>query len=182
MTVLLFGIAAFTSTLLGGWFTLCFTDKLHLILGFSAGAVISSAFFDLLPEAIELASKEHDATFVSSLAALGFMLYIVWDRAMVLRTGGDEEIGWDRPHGRLGAGSLSIHSFLDGLAMSLAFQVSAVAGLVLAMALLVHDFSGGINTVNMALKNSVAPGEAQRCLCSTQSRRYWGYHSLFSLR
>lgn len=164
MTVLLFGLAAFAFTLLGGWFALRFKDKLHLILGFSAGAVIAVAFFDLLPEGIKLAGKENDAASISSLAALGFMLYMILDRAVVLHTGGDEGIGSHRPRGRLGAGSLSIHSFLDGLAMGLAFQVSAGVGLVVAMAVLVHDFSDGINTVNMALKNSVAPGEARRWL------------------
>jgi len=164
MTVLLFGLAAFAFTLLGGWFALRFKDKLHLILGFSAGAVIAVAFFDLLPEGIKLAGKENDAASISSLAALGFMLYMILDRAVVLHTGGDEGIGSHRPRGRLGAGSLSIHSFLDGLAMGLAFQVSAGVGLVVAMAVLVHDFSDGINTVNMALKNSVAPREAQRWL------------------
>ena len=42
------------STFLGGMFALRFKDKLHLILGFSAGAVIGVAFFDLLPEALNL--------------------------------------------------------------------------------------------------------------------------------
>jgi ZIP family zinc transporter len=43
-------IAALISTFLGGIFALRFKDKLHLILGFSAGAIIGVAFFDLLPE------------------------------------------------------------------------------------------------------------------------------------
>jgi zinc transporter ZupT len=47
MTALLLGFAAFVSTLSGGWFALRFKDKLHLIFGFSAGAVIAVAFFDL---------------------------------------------------------------------------------------------------------------------------------------
>ena len=55
-TVLLLFIAAaaFLCTLLGGLLALRLRDKLHLILGFSAGAVIGVAFFDLLPEAIGL--------------------------------------------------------------------------------------------------------------------------------
>ena len=54
MTVLLIGLATFMSTLLGGLFALRYRDKLHLILGFSAGAVMGVAFFDLLPEAFSL--------------------------------------------------------------------------------------------------------------------------------
>jgi len=56
--------------------------------------------------------------------------------------------------GILGAGSLSIHSFIDGLAIGLAFQVSSAVGVIVAVAVLVHDFSDGINTVSMILKNS----------------------------
>ena len=43
-------IIFFIFTFLGGLFALRFKDKLHLILGFSAGSVIGVAFFDLLPE------------------------------------------------------------------------------------------------------------------------------------
>ena len=60
-------IAALISTFLGGMFALRFKDKLHLILGFSAGAVIAVAFFDLLPEAINLASKNYEISFITSI-------------------------------------------------------------------------------------------------------------------
>lgn len=164
MTIILVGIAAFLSTLLGGWFALRFSDKLHLILGFSAGAVIAVAFFDLLPEAIELAGKEHDISVITSVVALGFMLYMILDRTVVLHTGGDEGMGSHRRRGRLGAGSLSVHSFLDGVAIGLAFQVSTSVGTIVTIAVLVHDFSDGINTVNLVLKNSGKPDEALRWL------------------
>lgn len=64
----------------------------------------------------------------------------------------------------LGAGSLSIHSFLDGVAIGLAFQVSAAIGAVVAVAVLTHDFSDGINTVNLVLKNAGARKQAFRWL------------------
>ena len=37
-------IAAFFSTYIGGLVALRFKDKLHLVLGFSAGAIIAVAF------------------------------------------------------------------------------------------------------------------------------------------
>jgi ZIP family zinc transporter len=55
--------------------------------------------------------------------------------------------------GWLGAGSLSGHSLLDGLAIGMAFKVSLTVGGVVAVAVLAHDCSDGMNTVNLVLKN-----------------------------
>lgn len=143
--------ATFVSTLFGGLFALRFRDRLHLILGFSAGAVIGVAFFDLLPEAISLGSAWSVST-ITSIVALGFVIYLLLDRTVLLHAH-DEESEQHEHRGTLGAGSLALHSFLDGTAIGLAFQASAAVGTVVAVAVLVHDFSDGINTVNMILKS-----------------------------
>src|ERR1041385_8789933 len=82
--VILIAAAAFCATFLGGLLALYLKDQLHLILGFSAGAVIGVAFFDLMPEALELAGKDHELAFVTWLIALGFVLYLVLDRLVIL--------------------------------------------------------------------------------------------------
>src|ERR1051325_10233939 len=159
--VLLIAAAAFCSTFLGGLFALRFKDKLHLILGFSAGAVLAVAFFDLLPEALELGDP-YPVTFIPSLVGLGFVIYMVMDRAIVLHA--DQEPAHHHERGLLGAGSLMVHSFLDGLAIGLSFHVSNSVGLVVAFAVLAHDFSDGINTINLILKNDGSRTEAMRWL------------------
>jgi zinc transporter ZupT len=73
-------LAAFCATLLGGIFALRLRDRLHLVLGFSAGAIIAVAFFDLIPEALELASSTYDANTIASVIALGFAFYLILDR------------------------------------------------------------------------------------------------------
>lgn len=158
--------ATFVSTLLGGLFALRFRDKLHLVLGFSAGAVIGVAFFDLLPEAIELGSASYDVSFITSITALGFVVFMILDRFFVLHShhNCDEHDHGLQKRGILGAGSLSIHSFLDGVAIGLAFQVSSAVGAVVAIAVLVHDFSDGINTVNLILKNKGEKKQAMKWL------------------
>ena len=42
---------------------------------------------------------------------------------------------------------------LDGFAIGIAFQAGQAVGLVVAAAVLVHDFSDGLNTVNVVVKN-----------------------------
>ncbi len=155
--ILLISFCAFISTLVGGLVALKLKDKLHLILGFSAGAVIAVAFFDLMPEAIDIGGKYFGTATVPSIVALGFLAYLVLDRVIFLHAHAHEGEG-DHGHNRgiLGAGSLSFHSFLDGVAIGLAFQVSVAIGAIVTIAVLVHDFSDGINTVNLILKNATA--------------------------
>jgi ZIP family zinc transporter len=165
--IILISIAALVSTFLGGMFALRFKDKLHLILGFSAGAIIGVAFFDLLPEAINLGNANYSVSYITSVVALGFIVYTILDRFVFFHSHGQDEIGTIEQVGKrgiLGAGSLSAHSFLDGVAIGLAFQVSAAVGAVVAVAVLVHDFSDGINTVNMILKNSGTRAQAFKWL------------------
>ncbi len=144
-------IGAFLATLLGGLFALRLRDRLHLILGFSAGAIIGVAFFDLLPEAITLSMKTHEISTILSLSALGFALYLVLDRIFFMHSHDADDGHVHR--GQAGAGSLSFHSLLDGIGIGLAFKLSPAIGLVVAAAVLTHDFSDGINTVNLILKN-----------------------------
>ena len=155
MTPLLFGGAAFGATMLGGAVALRLRDRLHLILGFSAGAVVAVAFFDLLPEALDLAGQHDGASTVSAFVALGFLLYLLLDRLLILghghADGGNEESVHARGYVR--AASLSLHSFLDGIGLGLAFQVSSALGVVVGTAVLAHDFSDGINTVNVVVRH-----------------------------
>jgi zinc transporter ZupT len=152
---LLLGCAAVFSTMLGGLLALRWQDKLHLVLGFSAGAVVGVAFFDLLPESLELGTKRYGASAVATVIAVGFLVYMLLHRILLLHPHAiDDEGASDAKPTWLGAGSLALHSFLDGMAIGLGFQASAAVGAVVAMAVLAHDFSDGINTVGMVLKNT----------------------------
>jgi zinc transporter ZupT len=181
MLMLLIVFAAFCSTCAGGLFALRLKDKLHLVLGFSAGAVVAVALFDLLPEALETGSS-HSASTLLSWMMLSFMLYLVLDRVKLLHrdapNGMHPHPNGVHPHedasdgvhahgaqqAMLGAGSFSAHSFLDGVAIGVAFQASAVVGGIVTVAVLTHDFSDGINTVNVVLKNGGTRRLAMRWL------------------
>ena len=144
--VMAIALGASAATMLGGLAALKFSQRLHLVLGFSAGAVIAVAFFDLLPEALNL--KTGTPSEIVTAAAMGFFLYLLLDRLMSLKS--RDGTSW---RGRIGAGSLSAHSLLDGFVIGIAFQVAQTVGLVVAAAVLVHDFSDGLNTVNVVVKH-----------------------------
>ena len=154
MEAILFSIATFFSTYFGGRLAMRFKDKLHLITGFSAGAVIGVAFFDLMPEALELRNASADFPFISLMICSGFVVYLILDRMIILHYHNEEHCENPRHRGILTAGSLSLHSFLDGIVIGLAFQASSVIGTIVTIAVLAHDFSDGINTVSVIMKNN----------------------------
>jgi zinc transporter ZupT len=161
MPLFLIVIATFFSTMFGGLFALRFKDQLHLILGFSAGAVIGVAFFDIMPEALELGSRTYSLFTIVAIMALGFAVYLIIDRLILLHGHVEED---HLKKGNFGAGTLSIHSFLDGIGIGLAFKISTALGIIVALAVLAHDFSDGINTVNFVLKNQGNKSRAFRWL------------------
>jgi ZIP family zinc transporter len=55
--------------------------------------------------------------------------------------------------GPIKAAGLSLHSFLDGVAIGAAFHVGFELGLVVALAVVFHDFSDGLNTVTVMLRS-----------------------------
>jgi ZIP family zinc transporter len=161
----------FISTFLGGLFAVRFRDRLHLILGFSAGAVLGVAFFDLIPESIEILQNTLSISSITTITAIGFIVFMLIDRFISTHCHGHECDGEHDDHnhtlikkGIFGASSLSIHSLIDGIAVGLAFQASTAIGIIVALAVLTHDFSDGINTVNVIMKNGGSKNQSLKWL------------------
>ncbi len=176
-------LATFISTLLGGFFTLKFKNKLYLILGFSAGAVIGVAFFDLLPTAIELSAKAYGMRIVTSLVGFGFIGYLLLDRLVTrLNSRNKNNQASGSLRGKIAAVCLTLHSYIDGLAIGIAFQVSAGIGGIVATAVLVHDFADGMNTTNVILKANGDKKHALRWLVVNAAAPLFGACSTFFLK
>jgi zinc transporter ZupT len=161
LIVLLIALGAMTATMLGGVLALKLEGKLPLVMGFSAGAVIGVAFFDLAPEALEAGRGLFAPRTLLALAALGFFFYTALDRLVARH---DCEGQANPARGLMGAASFSAHSVLDGFAMGIAFQASREIGLIVAAAVLAHDFADGLNTVNVVIKNGGTRNFALRWL------------------
>lgn len=170
MHIALIALATGLMTYLGGRLALRFQDKLHLIVGFSAGAVIGVAFFDLLPESIELTSQHFDIDTTLLFTAVGFVIYLLLDRLFVSHAHShtahshDDANDHDKQRSHLRAGMFSVHSLLDGLGIGLSFQVSPALGAIVTIAVLAHDFSDGINTISAVLKNGGSKTQAMKWL------------------
>jgi len=100
------------------------------------------ALFDLVPESLALT---HGIPFASMLGytGVGFGGYMLIERTL--------KAAAEAARGRLGPASLTLHSLLDGVGVGLAYQVAPAVGAVVAVGVLAHDFSDGINTVTLSL-------------------------------
>jgi len=145
----------FISTLLGGLTALRNHDRLHRLLGFTAGVVIGVVAFDLLPEIFE--SLGHGIAARTAMIALvvGFLLFHVVEKSILIHHSQEHEYEVHH-HPQVGIASalaLAGHSFLDGLGIGLGFQAGTEVGIAVAIAVIAHDFSDGLNTVTLMLVN-----------------------------
>jgi zinc transporter ZupT len=158
MIAVLLAAAAFVSTLLGGLTALKNKDRLHRILGYTAGVILGVIAFDLLPEIFKLVSDLHISE-VGPMVALvaGFLAFHIIEKSILIHHAqeGDYEHGHHHPEvGVASALALAGHSFLDGVGIGLGFQVSHTVGIAVAIAVIAHDFSDGLNTVSLMLVNN----------------------------
>jgi len=164
MPVAIFAFAAFVFTLLGGVFALKNRDRLHRVLGFTAGVLLGVVAFDLLPEIFELIRKTGANPLAPMIALVaGFLFFHVLEKLAVIHSAheGEYEAGHRHPHvGQLSALALAGHSFFDGVGIGLAFQVNTAVGLAVAVAVIAHDFADGLNTVGLMLSHRNAPRRA----------------------
>jgi zinc transporter ZupT len=147
---LTFASMTFVSTGLGGLAAIRFRDRLHLLLGFSSGAVLGVALFDLIPEVFTLTP----GAAVMPLAGLGFLAFFALERYTAMhraREHAHETAAHVQEFGIVVAAGLSVHSFLDGVAIGIGFQTSVDVGMLIALGVIAHDLSDGLNTVTVVL-------------------------------
>ncbi|HWA52386.1 MAG TPA: ZIP family metal transporter [Patescibacteria group bacterium] len=151
-----FTICTFFSTLIGGLVGLKYKDKLHLILGFTAGVLVAVVAFDIFPEIFELVEKTKVESVYPMIALVfGFLLFHVFEKTILIHHEEEDAYG-SHHHPQVGIASaiaLSGHSFMDGVGIGLGFQVSPAIGVLVAIAVIAHDFSDGLNTVTLVLVN-----------------------------
>jgi zinc transporter ZupT len=150
MTLFLIIFVIILSTVMGGLLAIKFKDKLHLVLGFGAGAIFGVAMLDLLPESIDLTQN---IQLTALLIVAGFSSYMLIDRSLLSHNHCSDNCNNNFQKARLGVLAIIIHSFLDGFGIGIAFKVSPAVGWVVALAVMIHSFSDGINTVSMIIKN-----------------------------
>lgn len=114
---------------------------IHVLVSFAAGALLGTAFFDLLPEAIEHAKEFNiSESTVFLWVILGILFFYLLDRA----------IHWvsyhrkkDYHHGSISVPLVilgdSVHNFIDGVAIAITYLLNPVLGITTTIAIIAHE-------------------------------------------
>jgi len=167
MEVVLLSIATFFSTYFGGMLAVKLRNRLHLIMGFTAGVLLGVVSFDILPEIIAQI-KENNSNSTEAMVALvaGFLIFHILEKTLLIHHAheGDYAEHHHPQVGMLSALALAGHSFMDGVGIGLGFQVNPAVGLLVAIAVISHDFTDGMNTVTLMLSNANSVAKAKKFL------------------
>ena len=158
--MLVIALAATTvlATFSGGMLALRAKDRFHLVLGLSAGLLLGLVGFDLLPEIFEMNTNNLIGVRTTSVALIaGFLSLHFIEQFAGSHEPAESDYGHEHTHaveiaGTVGAIAMAGHIFLDGVALALAFKVSNALGYAVFIAMLVHAFSDGLNTVALLVK------------------------------
>lgn len=148
------------ATAAGGILALRSRDSMHLLLGLSGGLLLGLAAFDLIPEVFDLNDTHVGGVpLVMVLFVAGFLLLHITEGWSGAHEPAESEYESSHEHahgvtaGVIGALAMVVHVFLDGIAVGVAFRVSDALGAAVAIAVISHAFTDGLNTVALLVRS-----------------------------
>lgn len=157
-TILLFTAAGSIISLTGGIILLFrkgWAEKLtEPLSAFAAGALLGTAFLDLLPEAVEAAGEMAvDAHQVFLWALVGIVIFFLLERFVHwFHHHHEHEHAAQKPVGALIVLGDSIHNFIDGVAIAVTFLVDPALGVLTTIAVGAHEIPQEIGDFAILLK------------------------------
>ncbi|MFA4935002.1 MAG: ZIP family metal transporter [Candidatus Methanoperedens sp.] len=140
---LVYAFIASVSSIIGGLLPI-YTRLKHIrtnyLIGFAAGVLLSTAIFEMLPEAVLQANIE-----IVNPLALGFFSLYLLEKSVMIHACKETECdihtkGW------VGMIGLGLESILDGVAIAVGYITQPALGLIIAFAVAVHELPVGFST------------------------------------
>lgn len=141
MELVFYGLIGSVLSLAGGlillWHSEWIKKIMVLLLAFAAGTFLAVSFLDLLPEAVEMVDEPH-MVFIAFL--VGIAIFFGIERILMTRAHGDH----DHSDHMESIPSLiilgdSLHNFLDGMVIAIAYVANPALGLTTALAVASHE-------------------------------------------
>ncbi|MBI2019690.1 ZIP family metal transporter [Candidatus Daviesbacteria bacterium] len=154
--ILLFSFIGSIVSLIGGMLLLIrqkFAVKIsHYLSSFAAGALLGTAFFDLLPEAAEAATGESD---IFLWAIIGLLAFFLLERFIHHHDQGSHPADQKAVVPLIVVGD-TVHNFIDGVAIAAAFLINIPLGIITALAVAVHEIPQEIGDFGLLVHKGVS--------------------------
>ncbi len=157
--ILLFTLIGSVVSLIGGVLLLLkekFALKIsHYLTAFAAGALLATAFFDLLPESMELGGEVN--VFLWTL--LGILAFFLLERFIHHHHSHGKNLDEKKAVVPLVILGDTMHNFTDGVAIAATFLISVPLGIVTALAVAAHEIPQEIGDFGLLLNKGIKRGK-----------------------
>lgn len=132
----------------------------HLLSAFAAGALLATAFLDLLPEALEISKLEDTGVNLFIWTFLGFLLFFLLERSIHWSHHHQIDENFGKRKGPAAVVPLivigdGVHNFIDGVVIASTFLVSIPLGIVTSFAVAAHEIPQEIGDFGIMLNKGV---------------------------
>lgn len=154
--ILIFSFIGSLVSLIGG-VLLLFKENLarktsHLMASFAAGTLLATAFWDLIPEAIEIAANDGESKTIFLWVLVGMLAFFLLERFIKwFHHHHEHEMPGNRQTVALIMTGDTVHNFIDGVAVAATFMTSIPLGIVTALAVSAHEIPQEIGDFGLML-------------------------------
>ena len=158
--IIIFTLLGSVVSLVGG-LILLFKEKLvlkisHFLTSFAAGALLSAAFFDLLPEAQEYIEETGVDINIPFWILIGILIFFLLERFIHHHHSHGDKKEEEKSIIPLVVIGDTMHNFTDGMAIAATFLVSIPLGIVTSLAVAAHEIPQEIGDFGLMLHKGMA--------------------------
>lgn len=126
------------------------------LVSFAAGVMLAAAFFDLLPEALEMGG---DASQILAYALFGIVLFFFLERFVLWFHHHDDAHG-TKPSVWLILVGDGVHNFIDGIAIAATFISNPGLGVITTLAIAAHEVPQEIGDFSVLVRGGLSKKRA----------------------
>lgn len=164
LTLVFYSLVGGLFSLVGGVFLLALGTNVRQslttsLLSFAAGAFIATSFTDLLPEAIDGVGRAHP---VLLAAMVGLVLFFILERLLMrygFQSNGHQHTDHTEPLPALLILGDTLHNFLDGIVIAIAYVTSPALGLTTTIAVAAHELPQEVGDFGVLLNQGWSRGK-----------------------
>jgi len=157
LPVFVSAVAAFGATLSAGIIARKMQKNMGIVCAFAAGFFIALPLFDLFPDILTLLPQVQIAFYLPLCTAIVgfFFLFGIYHTTQSTHSK-NHEVKHKTARPKVGLFStieFCAHGFLEGLAIGISFGINFALGVLVAFAVISHDFCDGMSTLTLMLNS-----------------------------